>query len=324
VAERGAAPHAADFGRLRAFLRGWNEGGIVPVGPPIVRGPLPARIGTVEIAALAEELGRGVVLAWRAEAIPGEPPPLEVSPVALWLIAAFHDLNSLALRPDPCALTDLGTFARSLPAATAIGDALAAHAFLRHARRVCSAWPDPVRAAHADLIERSPLTRFTDADLALARDWSGTDALIGLAPLRPWIVRALVPGRPESYRTAGAILAVLAEGRGFPVQREIVLAAYDAFFYHHREAIPLPDGRGERLHWPVFVELERLLASSDRAENAEGARRFSYFDPLLEIAAAAPAALEAYPNIARTALETLAALARGVARGTGAGLALAR
>lgn len=313
---------ADEVGRLDAFVRGWSRGEVT-VGPPLVCGPLPRAAGEKESARLADAVGGEIARFWRDELLAGAPPVLVVTPWSLWVLAAFHDLHSLALRPDAGAARDLGAFVRSLPDVPGTGDALAAHSVLRHGGQAWAKWPEPARATWLELAERSPLTRCGDLERVPTRSGAGLDAVMDVPALHPLLRRWLMPATPGACRPAGAILALLAEGRGCAPRRDFVLSVYDAWFYHHAESIPLPEGRGERLHWPLLADLERLLGSADRAENEEGKRRFVYFDPLLEIVAASPAALERYPNITREALESLAALARRVARGERAGLAFA-
>lgn len=297
----------------------------IPVGPPVT-GTM-ADVEAAWIAELAPAFAGAIATFWREERLGGAPPgPLEVGPGSMRILAAFHDLVSLALRPDPVAARALGAAIPALPIATGLGDVLASHALLRHASRWHAGWPEPVRDAYALLMEKSPLTRIAQHELAIAREWSGTDVVFAIPELIPWLRCRLIPRAADakSHPAAGAVLAALAEGRGTTARRGFVLEVYDAWFYHSREAVVVGDRDGaarERWVFPLFAELARLLRSHEREENRTGARLFAYFDPLLEIAATEPATLERYPYVTREAIETLAGLARWVARGPARGLA---
>ncbi len=324
-----AEVHARDWSVLHRFARALADAGAetVPVGPPVVPSGEIARATAADLDALTSVWGRAISSFWQEEVLTGAPPsPLAVGPAPVRLLAVVHDLASLALRPDAEAMRALEAEAGALPVSQTVGDALAAHAMMRRARRWAADWPEPLRVLFGRLNDRSPLTRFAHGDLALARDWTGTEVVFEVPALQPWARLRLIPpaGAPERFRAAGAILAVLAEGRGTPARRAFVLDVYETFLYHERESIPLSDGDGgrrERGFWQVFADLERRLRSHDREENRKGAAQFAYFDPLLEIAAAEPAALERYPNITREVLLTLAGLARWVARGAESGRA---
>lgn len=322
------APDTPLDGRsLERFAHALAEGSAtVPVGRPTALVGAGPNLDAAMPAQLAPALVGLVLRCWREERVPGTPPDIAAAaPLAARVLRALHDLGSLALRPDEPARGRLSAALDALPVCATTAESIAVHSVLRAARRWWDAWRPPLQDLYVRLQERSPLTRLVQSDVAVARDWRGTETVLGVPALRPWLVRALLPARETvaGYRAPGAVLDALVRHCASPAAHGLVLDVYDAFFYHAGERMPCADG-SERTAWPILARMDRLLRATDTAANAEGAGYFAYFDPLLERFAASPEALERAPYIAAEALQALGEMARRVARASAPRLAFTR